>query len=413
MGKELQKNMRRALLILAAAALCISAAFSLFVYHLAELSFELERGTVYSMVGSLINEYPEAVSAIGNAVGDNDTHSEIGKDALSKYGYDDDHSAEDFIRYRKIITVGCICSAAAGILLFSGVAAYLYYLNRRRIGLNSAIVDILDKCVSGNYDFLDNGELDTLADDAVAEQLQKIGRSMKIKTEALDNEHDNTKSLVTDISHQLKTPISALKSCFSVYSVSDSAEERNEFIDRCDTQINKLETLAGSLINVSRLETGMMDLHTDNAGITEILINAVNSVYYAALKKDIMINTEEFSDITVLADKKWTSEAIANILDNAVKYSPANSEIKIRVEKLFSFVRIEIQDEGIGIPREERNKVFGRFYRGSSEIIKKEEGSGIGLYLARRIIEHTGGTVSLRPAPHKGTIFTVQLLICK
>ena len=155
----------------------------------------------------------------------------------------------------------------------------------------------------------------------------------------------------------------------------------------------------------------MIEPKAERVSMTQLLIDAVNSVYYSALKKNIEIDTEEFQDTAVTADKKWTAEAIANILDNAVKYSPSESTIEIRVMKLYSFVRIEIGDHGIGIPKDERNKVFSRFYRGTAEEVKNNEGSGVGLYLSRRIIESTGGTVSHRPAPHKGTIFTVQLLL--
>ena len=115
--------------------------------------------------------------------------------------------------------------------------------------------------------------------------------------------------------------------------------------------------------------------------------------------------------MTVNADKKWTAEAIANIIDNAVKYSPAGTDIKLRVIKMFSFVRIEIEDSGTGIPRSERNRVFERFYRGNSADVKKQDGTGVGLYLTRRLIENQGGTVSVRPAAGGGSIFVVQLML--
>lgn len=106
---------------------------------------------------------------------------------------------------------------------------------------------------------------------------------------------------------------------------------------------------------------------------------------------------------------KWTVEAIANILDNAIKYSQCGSDIQIRAQKLYSFVRVEIEDKGIGIPKEEQNKIFTRFYRGNNDIVKNQEGSGIGLYLSRSILEEQGGTVSVRSSLGKGSIFVIQL----
>ena len=110
-----------------------------------------------------------------------------------------------------------------------------------------------------------------------------------------------------------------------------------------------------------------------------------------------------------MLDKKWTVEAIANIIDNAVKYSPEHSRINIRVNKLFSFVRIEIEDFGIGIPKEERNKIFARFFRGSSDAVKEQEGSGVGLYLTKEDPGRSGGTVSVKSKQEAGSVFTVQL----
>lgn len=102
-------------------------------------------------------------------------------------------------------------------------------------------------------------------------------------------------------------------------------------------------------------------------------------------------------------------EAISNIIDNAVKYSPENSSIYINVEKLFSFVRIEIKDNGIGILRNEQNKIFKRFYRGNDPVVKNLDGTGVGLYLSRRILEEEGGTVSVKSNNSRGSIFIIQL----
>lgn len=214
---------------------------------------------------------------------------------------------------------------------------------------------------------------------------------------------------ITDISHQIKTPLSALKTCFSLYLEADTPAESEEFLTRCRFQLEKLETLTASLLNISRLETAMIRPKPERASLTEILVKAVNAVYDKAAAKRISIETETFPDITLLLDEKWTAEAIFNLLDNAVKYSPADSSVRIRIQKLCSFVRLEIEDQGIGIPREEYNQIFRRFYRGKSRIVRQSEGSGVGLYLARKILEDQGGTLSVKAAAVQGSIFVVQL----
>ena len=109
------------------------------------------------------------------------------------------------------------------------------------------------------------------------------------------------------------------------------------------------------------------------------------------------------------ADSKWSAEAIANLLDNAVKYSPEGSRIQIRAQKLYSFIEIEIEDEGIGIPKEEQTLIFKRFYRSKSETVKRADGWGIGLYLSRRILEEEGGSLFMRQGKERGSIFIVHL----
>ena len=162
-------------------------------------------------------------------------------------------------------------------------------------------------------------------------------------------------------------------------------------------------------MNISRLENSMITLDCRPVMMSEILVYAVNSVYHKARAKDIAVETEDFDDIGMELDIKWTGEALFNILDNAVKYSPAGSKVRITVSRLFSFVRVEIADEGIGIPPQERNKIFRRFYRGSDDDVRSQEGAGVGLYLCRSIIELQGGTVSVKQARTGGSIFVVQL----
>ena len=113
---------------------------------------------------------------------------------------------------------------------------------------------------------------------------------------------------------------------------------------------------------------------------------------------------------TVMQDKRWLGEAIINVLDNAIKYSPEHSKITIRLQKRTGFVRIEIEDQGIGIPQSEYHKIFQRFYRGTAPEVREKSGTGIGLYLSRQIIEQHGGTITVASGKvRKGSTFLIQL----
>lgn len=173
-----------------------------------------------------------------------------------------------------------------------------------------------------------------------------------------------------------------------------------------------------ALINISRLETSMITLHQDKTSLSDILLDAVNTVYIKALQKEIVIEVINLSEeqgedsstfLALSLDRKWTAEALSNILDNAIKYSPNGSTITVRLNKLYSHIRIEIEDAGIGIPKNEYNKIFQRFYRGLHPKVQQSEGSGVGLYLSRRIIEEQGGTITVKSASRQGTVFVIQL----
>lgn len=269
---------------------------------------------------------------------------------------------------------------------------------------------MLDDCLSEDYSFIDDeSRLQQTENPHFADTLVKLAQSLKIKTDRLNEERDNTKTMVTDISHQLKTPISAMKVCFDMYLEARSEEEKEEFLNRSMIQMDKLENLAAALINISRLENKMIELTRENAQLSDLLLGAVNSEYHKAAAKDISLEVEDFEDITLCMDRKWTVEAIANVIDNGIKYSPNGTCISITATKMFSFVRIEIADQGIGIPKDERNKIFMRFFRGSSDTVKEQEGSGVGLYLTRKILEDQGGTVSVRSGKDAGSVFVLQM----
>lgn len=223
----------------------------------------------------------------------------------------------------------------------------------------------------------------------------------------IEREAAETKTLVTDISHQLKTPLASLKMCYEVADTSRfTKEEQHSFLMQGKNEVFKLENLTKSLIQLSRLETNMIRLEPVYESLKKMLQGAVSSVYMKAYRKNITISVSEFEDVKVLQDPRWTQEALVNILDNAVKYSAPNTAVEIRVEPMVSYYLIEIEDQGIGIPKEERNQIFKRFYRGRSSAVQETDGSGVGLYLTRKILEEQGGSICVKSG-RKGCIFQI------
>jgi len=243
------------------------------------------------------------------------------------------------------------------------------------------------------------------------QQFRTMSRRLQLTLQNLEGEKERQQSLVADISHQIKTPLASIKLYNSLIAKGGlSQAEQNEFLQRIDDQILRLEWLSSSLSKISRLETGLIDLRMEPADIKSTMVSAVNSVYLKALEKAVDISLNNISSTTICHDVKWTREALVNILENAIKYVDKAGMISISMELLESYIKIDIQDNGIGIPGHEIYRVFERFFRGESEVVKQTEGSGIGLYLSRKIIEEQGGGITLSSSVGTGTTFSVLLL---
>lgn len=250
-------------------------------------------------------------------------------------------------------------------------------------------------------------------EDSLKDRVVSLREMIQTDRGNLVREKEETKSLVTDLSHQLKTPVAALKISLELIASDDLPKERRgEFLERCMSQLAGMEDLTKSLIQVSRMEKGMIRLCPKTAPVRETIRAAVSRMYEKAFQKRIEIEMKEDGlpeDICVLHDAKWTTEVFVILIDNAVKYSGPDTKITIWMERLATYLKVSVEDEGSGIPKEERHKVFQRFYRGAAA--GEIEGSGVGLYLARQIMERQDGTVyaGAKKNGGSGSVFSVQI----
>ena len=214
--------------------------------------------------------------------------------------------------------------------------------------------------------------------------------------------------MVSDIAHQIKTPIANIRMYSDTISNNDlSKEKEQEFLEIITGQVDKLEFFTDSLTKMSRLETNMIVLNKEQAKIIECLEKAKEQAQSLAEKKNINIEINGDISATIKYDKKWTLEVICNILENAIKYTNDNGKIEINIEKLESFLKIDITDNGIGIESENINNIFKRFYR--EQKVHNIEGVGIGLYLSKTIIEQQNGYIKVKSKVNEGSTFSVFL----
>ncbi len=220
-------------------------------------------------------------------------------------------------------------------------------------------------------------------------------------------EKDKIKTLIADISHQTKTPVSNLLLHSELLKEEPLPESAKDSVEAIHAQSEKLRFLIDALVKLSRLENGIISLSPRRGPLLPMLQNASGQFLQKAGKKGLYLKLNNTAaDISACYDPKWTAEAICNLLDNAIKYTQ-NGGITISVLGYELFARIDIADSGTGIPYEEQAKIFSRFYR--CEGAKDEEGVGIGLYLAREIISGQGGYIKVTSAEGKGATFSVFL----
>ncbi len=226
--------------------------------------------------------------------------------------------------------------------------------------------------------------------------------------EELVEEESNTKGLLSDIAHQLKTPFASLKLCHELaHDDSLSFQEQQEFQMRQNKELHRLESLIEELMKLSQLEDGLIHLKKEKASIKETLSESISHIFMKAHEKHIELDINVMNDAQVLHDSKWTSQIFCNILENAIKYSPSYTRIQIETIKIPNWIIIKITDEGIGIAPDELHKIYHRFYRGRSAAQLSADGVGIGLYLARKLLLEQNAIIQAMPRPPKGTTFQI------
>lgn len=270
---------------------------------------------------------------------------------------------------------------------------------------------MLDEAVAGKFRESDYDE--TQLSRIETKWKRYLGLSV-LTRENMEKEKDSVKSLVSDISHQTKTPMANIQLYGELLrenleSGADSGEkEQNlKLLNEIIRQGEKLDFLIQSLTKLSRLESNIVEVKPCRQKISELILAAMQDAGPKARQKGIeLINTYE-GEGTADYDMKWTKEALGNVLDNAVKYSGPGGSVRISVTEYELYTAVSVKDDGIGIREEDTAKIFGRFYRAKE--VQQEDGVGIGLYLTREILRKENGYIKVKSQPQKGAEFVLYL----
>lgn len=238
-------------------------------------------------------------------------------------------------------------------------------------------------------------------------QLMKVESIFLKKEEENVREKEIVKGLISDISHQTRTPVANMKLYMELFEEEKISKNARIFLEKMKVQTEKIDFLMQSMVKMSRLETGILQIHKENKNIYETIRHAIAGLVPESVVKhiDLYVNCDE--DMVIFHDSKWTEEAIHNILDNALKYTKPGGSVHIEVQKQELFYKISIADTGKGIAPERQAEIFTRFYREPE--VHDQPGVGIGLYLTRKIIELQGGYIEVRSEVGEGACFCLYL----
>lgn len=299
------------------------------------------------------------------------------------------------------------CTFVFLLLVLLCAAIFIAALRRKLTGFSNRLCAVLDEMTAGDIKLPEiEGEESLFY--KINHRLVRLYEIMAENRRGIAKERTQLQELISDIAHQVKTPIANLKMVnATLLEEPVPKEKQKEFLQAASGQLDKLDFLMQAMIKTSRLETGVISLEKKEQPIYDTLAAALGGILLNAEKKQIQVRVDCEEDLCVSHDRKWTGEALFNLLDNAVKYTPAGGRICVTAEKQEMFLKIDIADTGIGIPEQNQGAIFKRFYR--EETVRDAEGIGIGLYLAREIIAMQGGYILVLSGPGHGSTFSVFL----
>ena len=302
-----------------------------------------------------------------------------------------------------VLLTGAVLTACALVWLF----LLTLFFAKRLSQFTSDLCQTMDSMITGGQEPARAEDRETIFA-RISYRLSRLYGILQENRRKVDEERRELQTLVSDISHQVKTPVANLKMVTDTLLAKPVTEqERRDFLQGIRSQTDKLEFLVQSMGKASRLETGAITLEKKDVPLLDTLAQAMSGIVYGAEQKGISVEVQCPDDLRVSHDSKWTAEALFNLLDNAVKYTPAGGKISVSMEQWEMYVKLDVADTGKGIPESRQAAVFRRFYR--EEEVHNQPGVGIGLYLAREIISRQGGYIKVTSEVGRGSTFSVFL----
>ena len=289
---------------------------------------------------------------------------------------------------------------AIAVLAAAGVIVY----DRLRLRRTMHTMDkMLDDAIRGVFQ---PAHFDESRLSAVEAKLKQYLDASGTSAARLTEDRARVQGLIADISHQTKTPIANLLLYAGLLADKDLPDDCRGYVEQLTAQAEKLQFLIESMVKAGRLETGVIAVQPRPADVGALTQAAVQSALPEAERRGVQLSHLP-AEVGACFDPKWTQEALGNLIDNAIKYTPAGGSVTVSITPYELFCRIDVTDTGPGIPEDEQARIFERFYR--SPAVRDAQGVGLGLYLAREIAAANGGYIKVTSRPGNGSTFSLFL----
>ncbi|MDV4151968.1 HAMP domain-containing sensor histidine kinase [Clostridium sp. AL.422] len=364
-----------------------------------------------ALVGAIIENSPELEEDIVPIItkGKIEKYYEAGSNVLDKYYYNENLSTIKNPILNKSYEYFTVTIIFLWLLFFTVVILLILRIISPIFNNIKLLGQEADEIVEGNFN---SGELKFEEGDFYIfyNKFTQMGERLNNALKDLQDEKVNLKDIINDISHQLKTPLSALIAYNDILKNHKNMdmETKSKFINLTSEQLDRMDWLITTLLKYARIESNAVKYNKEIIPLSETIKYAIEPLKVSASEKEQHIVLELNNEGYYLHDKKWIAESISNIIKNAIEHMDTKGEIKIILEETPLSVSISIRDNGEGIEKSELKKIFKRFYKGKNSVNPKS--IGIGLSLSKKIIEAHGGSITVDSELGKGTVFNIIFL---
>lgn len=357
-----------------------------------------------NMIGTIIKNHPELeTEIINNLMESGFDNSKYGLEILNKYGLDDIKYLDYLANNHKLKNNLLIYNIIIVVFIFITYFIIHYIFLKKQYNKINNIDNYLDNILHDNYSFdirdYMEGDISNLKND-----IYKVTVRLKEQNELSLKSKKALEDTLADISHQIKTPLTSMNVINDILMDNElDHKSQIEFLNKNRSQLERIEWLVTTLLKISRLDSGTVVLKKEKVDINELVKKAIEPIKILAELKSITIEIKINSDYFYL-DFNWTVEALINILKNACEHTNNNGKILIEVSDNLLYLNIKITDNGSGMSKEEQKHIFERFYKGKHN----KDSIGIGLNMAKKVIDLQNGSIDCVSDINVGTTFTIK-----